>query len=79
MDKYKEYKVDEIFKYNSNKLISKKAYANRCENCFFDLGYDCLCPTYIVCDASIREDKTNVYFRELSEIEYLILKGSDKS
>lgn len=77
ISKYKEYKVGEIFKYNGNKLISKKAYVNKCENCFFDLGDDCLCPDYIVCDASLREDETSTYFRELSEIEYLILKGSD--
>lgn len=79
-----EYKVGDVFKHKKHCLIVKKGTA--CSNCFFvfekypyiaDIKETKICyrPKTMNCSLISRNDYTNVYYEEISEIERLILKG----
>lgn len=80
------YKVGNIFKHKKHYLIVKKGTS--CSNCFFvyekypytaDVKETKICyrPKSVKCSSISRDDYTDVYYEEISEIEVLILKGSD--
>lgn len=81
-----EYKVGEVFKYKKHYLIVRKGI--ECYNCFFSFEKYlyikeatkhnvCYRPKCIRCSTDSRDDNTNVYYEEISKIEYLILRGGD--
>lgn len=76
-----ELKIGEVIKFEENYLIARESYD--CKNCFFyyknypyqnkENTKQCYRTNYYEC--SIYSENYAIYFRELSEIEYLILKG----
>lgn len=78
-----EYKVGEVFKHKESYVLVEEG--NSCENCFFnfeDYPYvdlikkDKVCyRKNLTCSSRSRLDKTDVYYKEITEIEYLMLKG----
>lgn len=80
-----EYKVGETFKHKGSYVLVTEG--RECLKCFFDyINYpyieqekkNKMCYRKILtCSSSSRSDNTDVYYKEISEIEYLILKGSD--
>ncbi|MFR4518468.1 MAG: hypothetical protein ACLT40_00715 [Fusobacterium sp.] len=78
-----EYKVGEVFKHKESYVLVEEG--NSCENCFFnfeDYPYvdlkkkDKVCyRKNLFCEDEVRLDRTNVCYKEISEIEFLILKG----
>lgn len=78
-----EYKVGEVFKHKESYVLVEEG--NSCENCFFnfeDYPYvdlkkkDKVCyRKNLTCSSRSRLDNTDVYYKEITEIEYLMLKG----
>lgn len=78
-----EYKAGQVFKYKKKYLLVTEG--KECFRCFFDYeNYpykeqekkNKLCyRKKIYCGSRSRLDNTDVYYKEISEIEYLILKG----
>ncbi len=85
-----EYKVGEVFKYKDYYLRVEEERTFSCKECFFHfdnypyikIKENTCCRTMnhsLLCTKINRADKTNIIFKKLSDIEHLILKGSDKS
>lgn len=73
----KKYKVGEIFKHNQDWVIVEKNPL--CKGCYFDNQGDCEMEEDTLCISSDREGSIPIIFTKISEIEALILKGSDSS
>ncbi|MFR4518481.1 MAG: hypothetical protein ACLT40_00780 [Fusobacterium sp.] len=73
----KKYKIGEIFKHGQDWLIVEKN--NLCKGCYFDKKGDCEMEEDTLCISSDRENSAPIIFAKISEIEALILKGSDSS
>lgn len=72
----KKYKIGEIFKHNQDWLIVEKS--KLCKGCYFDKKGNCEMEEEILCISYDLEDSSPIIFTKISEIEALILKGSDK-
>ena len=73
----KKYKVGEIFKHNQDWLIVEKN--KLCKGCYFDKNGNCEMEKEILCMSYDIENSAPIIFAKISEIEALILKGSDNS
>ena len=73
----KKYKIGEVFKHNQDWLIVEKNYL--CKGCYFDKKGNCEMEKDILCISSDKENSDPIIFTKISEIEALILKGSDSS
>lgn len=78
-----KFKIGEVFKYKKHFL--QVVNDGGCELCFFNwrnYPYDNeqdsrMCYRTFLYECAIFNEMYNVVFKEISEIEYLILKGSD--
>ena len=77
-----EYKIGDVFEHKGHYLIVKEG--SLCGDCFFSFkNYPlkmskqkwCARPKGIYCSLNSRIDYRNAYYKEITEIEYLMLKG----
>lgn len=82
----KEYRIGNVFKYKNCYLRVEENESFTCEKCFFYVkNYiyekltDCItcCKQLSLCSSFFRLDNKEIIYKRLSEIEELILKGSD--
>lgn len=82
-----KYKVGQVFKHKNSYILVTEG--RECLKCFFDyVNYpyieeekkNKMCyRKNLTCSSRSRLDKTDVYYKEITGIEYLFLKGSDKN